>query len=114
VGPAGTNDDYLWVVSPPFRTAPQRQIGAGYNLTAIQSVQLSPRYLRFVQTADQYKAAVRLAEKAQSDSSGAITAEDIRRQGTGSLELWITGFGTDPSKRTLAWVSVRGRACRQR
>jgi len=114
VGPVSGTDDYLWVVSPPFRTAPHVQLGAGYNLTAIQSAQMSPRHLRFVTSRAEYEDAAAFADRAMRDPNAGITVGDIERKGQGTLVLWITDFRANPSGNSLAWVRVRGRACRPR
>jgi hypothetical protein len=114
VGPASSTDDYLWVVSPPFRTAPHVQVGAGYNLTAIQSAQMSPRHFRFVTSRAEYADAAAFADRATRDANAGITVEDIERKGRGTLVLWITAFRANPSGDSLAWVRVRARACRPR
>ena len=114
VGPADTTDDFLWVVSPPFQTAPHLRIGAGYNLTALQSAQLSPRQFRFVTSQLEYEDAAAFVERARRDDGGTITVADIERKGKGSLELWITGFGSSGDRDALTWISARGRACQPR
>ena len=47
VVPRGGERDYVWVVSPPYQTAPHRSFGPVYGLTATQSAQFE-RELRFV------------------------------------------------------------------
>jgi len=114
VGKTGTAGDYLWVVSPPFQTAPHRQIGPGYNLTARQSARLSPRTFRFVMSQRKYEDAKQLVERAQRDSVGNMTIAEIEQRGEGSLQLRITGFGLASSGDALTWVRVTGRACQPR
>ncbi|MGA7990477.1 MAG: hypothetical protein WCC53_03495 [Thermoanaerobaculia bacterium] len=114
VGPVGTTTDYLWIASPPFQTAPHRQIGNGYDFTARDSVALSPRRLRFVTSAAEYDHAIALADRAGRDASAGITADDFTALGKGSLELWITRFDLNERADDLNWISVRGRACQPR
>ena len=111
VGPSGTRRDYLWLASPPFRTAPHLQIGPGYGLTGVQSAQKSPRAFRFVTTPQEYDTTVELVNIALRDASGGLTAAAIAQRGKGTLELWITGFEARGSEDALAWINVRGRAC---
>jgi hypothetical protein len=113
-GPVGSLDDYLWVVSPPFHTAPHVVIGEGYGVTASQSAQFSPRRFRFVTTATEYRRARDVADAAQRDAAGRITVADIERQGRGTLELWITDFGTSSAGDALTWIRLKGRACQLR
>jgi hypothetical protein len=113
VGPAGTPLDYLWVASPPFRTAPHRQIGRGYNLTATESAQLSRRRFRFVTTAQEYEEAQALFDRASREGLG-VTAQDFEKRGKGTLELWITGYGLTDAADALTWITVRGNACQPR
>jgi hypothetical protein len=114
VGPIDSPEDYLWVVSPPLQTAPHLQIGEGYNVTALQSARLSPRHFRFVTSAREFKDARAFVERAASEAGSGITAADVERNGKGSLEVWITAFEPGPSPESLAWISVRGRACQPR
>jgi hypothetical protein len=111
-GPVGWRDDYLWVVSPPWHTAPHVVIGEGYGVTASQSAQFSPRRFRFVTTAAEYRRARDLVDTAERDAAGRLTVAEIERQGRGTLELWITDFGINPAGDALTWIRLRGRACR--
>jgi hypothetical protein len=114
VGPTATRLDYLWVVSPPFQTAPHRQIGPGYNLSAPQSAQLSPRRFRFVTTPQEYDDAVALVERAGRDPAAAVTFRDFEKKAPGTLELWITGSGLSDADDAPTWVTLRGNACQPR
>ena len=114
VMPTEEAGDYVWVVSPPYQSAPHRQIGRGYNLTASQSARLSPRRLRFVTSPREYDEATKLAETAMTDARAGITIEHIVSKGQGTLSLWITGFGVATGKDALTWITVRGRACQPR
>ena len=114
VGPIGSRDDYLWVVSPPTHTAPHLVIGAAYNLTAVESAALSPRRFRFVTSAQEYEDARQFVDRAERDAGAGITVADIERKGNGSVQVWITGFEPGASSDTLAWIRVRGRACQPR
>jgi hypothetical protein len=63
VGPASEPDvDYVWLVSPPLQTAPQRVIGEAYNVTAEQSA-AEPRNLRFVVTREDYRTVQQLLDR---------------------------------------------------
>ena len=110
LGPRNSPDDYLWIASPPFQTAPHLQIGAGYGLTAEQSVSMSPRRLRFVTSDDAYERALAMYDRARTQVG--ITAKDFEALGEGTLELSITGF--DAAREELAWIRVKGRACQPR
>lgn len=114
VGPAGSPDDYLWVVSPPIQTAPHLVIGEGYNVTAPQSAAMSPRRFQFVTSEQEYKDAREFLARLETGASGAITVADLERKGKGSLQLWITGFERGESPAGLAWIRVKGRACQPR
>ena len=110
--------DYLWVVSPPLRTAPHRMIGAGYGLTARQSVGIE-RPLRFVLTRAEYEAA-RAAIDSQQDAG--ITLKELERLGRGRLTFRITDYQvrdnvTLPGGATgdvLDWIAFTGEACAPR
>ena len=111
VGPENSPYDYLWIASPPFQTAPHRQIGAGYGLTAEQSVSMTPRRLRFVTSDDAYERALTVYDRARTQAAGS-TARDFEALGEGTLELSITGFSV--AGEELAWIRVKGRACQPR
>jgi hypothetical protein len=113
VGPGGAMTDYLWVVSPPLQTAPHLLIGDGYGVPAWQSVRTTPRRFQFVTNESEYEAALALVERARRDDAD-VDASDIQRQGTGTLELWITDFGMSDDEDILKWISLQGRACFRR
>lgn len=110
VGPQNSPDDYLWIASPPFQTAPHLQIGAGYGLTAEQSVSMTPRRLRFVTSDDAYERARTMYDRARTQVG--ITARDVEALGEGTLELSITGFNV--ARGELAWIRAKWRACQPR
>jgi hypothetical protein len=112
VGPVATVDDYLWVVSPPFRSAPHLWLGAAWHVTATQSAQHTPRYLRFVTSRARYKDAAAFADRAMRGTNAGSTVEDIVRKGRGTLEFRVIDYRTNSSGDGLAWVRVGGRACR--
>ena len=105
--------DYLWVVSPPLRTAPHRMIGAGYGLTARESARIN-RPLRFVVTRAQYTA----ARAAIDLESAAETLKRLDQLGVGRLSLTITDFQIRdirlPDGRhgdAFEWITFKGEAC---
>ena len=109
LGPKNSALDYLWIASPPFRTAPHRQLGSGYGLTAGQSVRMTPRRLRFVTSDAAYNRGLAMYESARSDAPIPFQASDFEALGTGTLEVWITGF--ELAGEELAWIKVKGKAC---
>ncbi len=115
VGPVAEPEvDYLWVVSPPLRTAPHRTIGAAYGVTARQSVQMW-RPLRFVVTRADHDA----ARAAHELSSAEETLAQLERLGRGRLSLVITDFGLRNAtprysggvSEILDWIAFTGEAC---
>jgi hypothetical protein len=106
--------DYLWVGSPPLRTAPQRRIGPAYGMSARESVGFG-RDLRFVITSEDYRAA------REAIDSNRPTGEILRRLeelGKGRLSLVISEYGLRGDRlqdgtfsETLEWISFRGEAC---
>ena len=91
VGPAGTPLDYLWVTSPPFQTAPHRQIGRGYSPSATESAQLSPRRFRFITTTQEYEEAVALFDRAGRDGL-AVTVQDFEKRGRARSNCGLRGM----------------------
>jgi hypothetical protein len=106
VGPVSEpRRDYLWLVSPPLQTAPQRIIGGGYNLTAEQSVKI-PRSLHFVVTEADYQRMFRVV--ATGPPANLYEAE-LKRLTLGTLSLTVTDYklgGND-----YEWLSFKGEAC---
>jgi hypothetical protein len=102
----GSRDDFMWVVTPPFRTAPQRMIGAGYGMTAAQSVQFD-RELRFVLNQRDYNAALKVYE---SELASESKMAKFRALGKGLLMLRFTGHKT-AADGSLEWIEFTGRAC---
>lgn len=105
-------EDFMWVVSPPFQSAPHRQIGPVYGLTARESAQFERR-LRFVLTSEDYVRARRLYWQWRSGES---TAEEmnLRRQQfrVGTLRLKLTNFSVREGVKTaFNWIEFEGEAC---
>lgn len=106
--------DYLWVVSPPLRTAPHRHIGPAYGMSARESAGFD-RDLRFVITSADYRAA---RDAIDSDLPAGDILTRLEELGTGRLSLSITEFGLRGERlqdgtlsETLEWISFRGEAC---
>jgi hypothetical protein len=108
VGPRGDRAaDFLAPVSPPFRAAPHRVIGAGFGVSAQNSVQVTPRVLRFVLTR-------RDAQAARDIAFGAFAGDlqrlkDIDRMRRGTLTLRITG--ADADDEVVSWFGFDAEAC---
>jgi hypothetical protein len=115
VGRPGGILDYMWVVSPPFRTAPQRHIGPVYGLTAAESAGF-PRHLRFVLTDAEYDAALKVV---QGESAPDAKLAAVERLGKGRLTIRIDKFavrdtGPAPARHALDWIEFTGEACVRR
>jgi len=116
VGPVGdVAADYLWVVSPPLRTAPHRMIGAGYGLSARESAQLE-RPLRFVLTRADYDAARAAIDDARAAEQ---TLRELDRLGRGTLSFVITDYRIRDNVQladgrttdAFEWIMFKGQAC---
>jgi hypothetical protein len=116
VGPVGeATVDYLWVVSPPLRTAPHRTIGPGYGFTARESARID-RSLRFVLTRSDYDAARAAIDDTRSADQ---TLRELDRLGRGTLSLVIVDFRIRDNVRladgsttdAFEWVTFKGEAC---
>jgi hypothetical protein len=116
VGPPGeTALDFLWVVSPPFQTAPQRSIGNDYGLTLTKSVQFD-RQLGFVLTEEDYRAALQIVQ-AQPGGAEKLVPQ-LQPLAKGSLTLRVTAYGVREGRQTprgeldvFEWIEFEGRAC---
>lgn len=114
VDPKTPDVDYMWVVSPPYQTAPQRMIAASYGQTAAENASFT-RQLRFVLTAHDHKTMFDLlAARAPSDR----ILESVDGLTTGTLALDVTGFETRTFTREngtsyegFAWITFVGEAC---
>jgi hypothetical protein len=105
--------DFVWVVSPPFQTAPQLVIGAAYGVTAQQSAEME-RWLRFVPTRAEYERALKVYEAWRTGQLQSHLAWDWLQGGdleTGTLHIKITDFGLQDRSGSLAWIEVEGEAC---
>ena len=111
VGPPGTVDDYLWLVSPPLQTAPHLVIGAAYHHSAAESAQLTPRRFQFVLTREEYERVRGMIERNGKDRTFELTAEELERMGRGRLMLTITGFSLREPRDVLDWITFEARAC---
>ena len=116
VGPRGERFiDYLWAVSPPYRTAPHRQIGPGYNLDARDSASLTPRDFRFVTTDKDFRTAVDIAQEAQSGRTERLG--QLTELGQGTLILRIIDYAINKQVDVpfdggvLDWVMIEGESC---
>lgn len=115
VGPIDESLDYLWPVSPPLRTAPQRLIGDGYGMTARESASFA-RQLRFTLSRADYDEAVAVIDSGRSADE---VLKRLEQLGRGQLRLEITDYALRPNPRPgvagtrdiLEWITFKGRAC---
>jgi hypothetical protein len=113
VTPAGEpGRDFLWVVSPPFQTAPQRIIGNGYGTAARESIQIE-RHLRFVLSDADYEAAVQMIDMNLAEPEKLLAG--LEALGRGSLTLTVTAAGlrsgNGPPQESIEWIEFEGRVC---
>lgn len=76
----------VWVANPPFRAHPAMEIDAGYDWTAEQEVETSPREFRFFTDCEDYQALYALS---QTDAGQYFATLASLAKGHG--RLWITG-----------------------
>lgn len=106
VGPVEEAEDYLWLVSPPLRTAPHVVVGPAYGRSARESATLTPRRFRFVLTRVEYDRV-----RAMIDTAHTLTAPDLERMGKGTLLFRITGFELTPDGEALQSIEFSAVAC---
>ena len=108
VGPRDTrNADYLAPVSPPYRSPLHLRLGPGYGLTAVDSLQIARRELRFALNAHD-------AQRARDIASAALVGDmhrwkDLDRLIAGTLTLRITDWLADDD--AVQWISFSAEAC---
>jgi hypothetical protein len=113
VGRPGGTVDYVWVVSPPFQTAPHLQLGPVYGLSARESMAFV-RELRFVLTDEAYEAALKIYKEVVASPDKVGRLEQL---GKGRLTIDVVKFGIRPSARAvplseaLDWIEFKGEAC---
>ena len=108
VGPRGDPEaDFLAPVSPPFRSAPHLIIGSGYGVTALESVGVSRRELRFVLSRHDAQAARDIASAARVGDLQRL--KELDRLARGTLTLRITD--ADADDEVIRWVEFEGEAC---
>jgi hypothetical protein len=80
-GDAG-NSEYVWVVTPPYRSGNPRYLDTSYGMSAKQAVAASPRHFNFVLNEEQFKKAVGLVDLAimSRPSSGIRSPQEITRE----------------------------------
>ena len=95
IGPSNARQDYMWIVSPPWGTAPHRIIGAAYNLSAKTSL-LIRRDFRFVLDESDYAEARRFYDEVNGPNHQLLSFEQEQRRlallGKGTLALEIKDF----------------------
>ena len=106
VGPAGDRStDYMWISSPPWPTAPHRVIGAGYGLSARDSVRYpGARQFRFVLNAADYAEARAYYDGDNRNRSDVL--QQVERLGKGTLTLEISNafVKTDASGKDTNFI----------
>jgi hypothetical protein len=108
VGP--TDDaiaDYLAPVSPPYQSAPHLTIGAGYGVTAADSVRLTPREFRFVLNSRDMQLAWEIASAARMGDMHRL--KDMSKLPQGTLKLRITD--SRAADDTVEWIAFAAEAC---
>ena len=107
---SNANQEYVWVVTPPYHFGNARYLDTSYGTPAKEAVQMSPREFNFVLNGEQYKKAAELVDLAiySRPVSDKRTQEQIEREGedaTGDLmkfpvatgRLWILDSRTKDS-----------------
>jgi hypothetical protein len=108
VGPVADGQaDFLAPVSPPFRAAPHRVIGAAFGVTAEDSVRFSPRSFRFVLNARDAQIARDIASAALVGDTGRIKQLDTIPSGTVSLRI----TGADADDEVIRWFGFEAEVC---
>jgi hypothetical protein len=113
VGRPGGMVNYIWVVSPPFQTAPHLQLGPAYGLSARESMAFV-RELRFVLTDEAYEAALKIVREEVASAKKMATLE---RLGSGRLTIDVVKYGIRPGAtavplgEALDWIEFKGEAC---
>jgi hypothetical protein len=108
VGPADDRRaDYLAPVSPPYRSPLHLRIGAGYGITADDSLSITPRELRFALNR-------RDAQVAGDIASAGLLGDmhrwkDMAKLTTGTLTLRITDSRAEDD--VIEWIALSGEAC---
>ena len=104
VVPTGDHVDYLWLVSPPLRTAPHRYLRPSYGESATTAAKIE-RGLRFVLNRADYDAA--LASHGWDDAGKAL--KRMADLGRGVLNIYVDTFELDGDK--FRWISFHGEGC---
>jgi len=93
VGPSNDpRTDYMWIVTPPWGTAPHRIVGAGYNTSTRESLMFSPRDFRFVLNASDYEQARKYRDEVRTSTTRVEESlRQLQRLGKGTVTFRITG-----------------------
>ena len=108
VGPRSDGQaDFLAPVSPPFRSAPHRVVGAAFGVSAEDSVRLSPRSFRFVLNRRDAQMARDIASAAIVGDTGRLKQLDTLPSGTVTLRI----TGADADDEVIRWFSFEAEVC---
>ena len=118
-------NEYVWVVTPPYRSWNPSYLDTSYGMSAKEAVSQSPRDFNFVLDDQQYNRAADLLEKAsmsrpQSDNRSKAEIEKETREATDSLMnfpvakgmLFILDSRIKPSEKngdggTIEWLRFK-------
>jgi PBS lyase HEAT-like repeat-containing protein len=109
----GSNQDFAWIVSPPFDPAPRLLIGAGYPASAKQSAK-TDRWLYFVPTLAEYQRALHVNAQWRSRRLSLPMYLDGLRGGSfeiGTLRIGVKAFGVKTTADALESIDLEGEAC---
>ena len=120
-----SQQEYVWVVTPPYHFGNQRYLDTSYGVPAREAIQNSPREFNFALDEEQYKEASRLVDLAisshpDSDKRSQEELEQERQDATEALlklpvaagRLWILDSGVkDPAGDrdfgSIEWLKFR-------
>lgn len=95
-------NDFVWMVSPPYRSSNPRYLDTSYGISAAAAVKWSPRQFRFVVRKEDYERAGWLYERLYSSRPDQERMDEAEREHyhndferltahAGKGTLWITG-----------------------
>jgi hypothetical protein len=122
---AGTHQEYVWVVTPPYHFGNPRYLDTSYGISAREAVRTSPREFNFVLDEQQYQKAAQLVDLAvsshpQDDPKSQQQFEQDGREAMAALmnfpvargRLWISDSRVKGAARqgdlgSIEWIKFK-------
>ena len=105
VGPAGSADDWAWVVNPPFHSGNAQDLDTGYGETVRYQLQHT-HTVRFPTSREQYQSFQKLTEAAQKDpNDGQAYLDVLKKSSMGFVSVRAVDYDKLSPSDQVSWMS---------